>query len=111
LYVTGGAAWGRIEDTIALIAPPSVLAIGAQSMASFSHSKFGWTVGGGAELPLWGQWSAKAEYLYVDLGSVTDSFTSPVDQIVQAPSTSQTTSTSFEIHDHIVRFGLNYRIN
>ncbi len=110
-YVTGGAAWGQVEDAIALVATPGVLAAGAQSMASFSHSKLGWTVGAGAELPLWSRWSVKAEYLYVDLGSVTDAFTSPLDVVTQFPSTSQTTSTSFKIHDHIVRFGLNYHFN
>jgi outer membrane immunogenic protein len=110
-YVTGGAAWGRIEDSVGLIASPGVLALGAQSVANFSHSTVGWTVGGGAELPLWARWSVKAEYLYVDLGSVTDSFASGVDVITQAPATSQTTSTSFKIHDHIVRFGLNYHFN
>ena len=39
----------------------------------------GWTIGAGAEIPVWGQWSVKAEYLYVDFGTVTDSFTSPLD--------------------------------
>jgi outer membrane immunogenic protein len=87
-----------------------VLAVGAPNVASFSHSKLGWTVGGGAELPLWSQWSVKAEYLYVDLGRVTDAFTTGLDA-TQLPATSQTTSTSFKIHDHIVRFGLSYHFN
>ncbi len=110
-YVTGGAAWGRIEDSIALIATPGVFAVGAPTVASFSHTKVGWTVGGGAELPLWNRWSVKAEYLYVDLGSVTDSFTTGLDVITQFPATSLTASTSFKIHDNIVRFGLNYHFN
>jgi outer membrane immunogenic protein len=35
----------------------------------------GWTVGGGAEWALGGNWSAKFEYLYVDLGSFNTTFT------------------------------------
>jgi outer membrane immunogenic protein len=110
-YVTGGAAWGQVEDSIGVAATAGVLATGAPTVANFSHSKVGWTVGGGAELPLWSRWSVKAEYLYVDLGSVTDAFTTPLDIVTQFPATSLTASTSFNIHDHIVRFGLNYHFN
>jgi len=46
---------------------------------------------------------------YVDLGSVTNSFTSaPGAGLV--PTTAQTTS-AYSIHDHIVRLGINYRWN
>jgi outer membrane immunogenic protein len=61
-------------------------------------------------VPLAGHWSAKAEYLYVDLGSVTNSFTSALGARL-VPSTTQTTISSYSIRDHIVRFGLNYRFN
>jgi outer membrane immunogenic protein len=32
----------------------------------------GWTIGGGTELALGPNWSATLEYLYVDLGTVTN---------------------------------------
>ncbi|MSO67054.1 MAG: porin family protein [Pseudolabrys sp.] len=58
-----------------------------------AHStKAGWTVGGGVEAALAGPWTAKVEYLYVDLGrggSIAGS------------------DASFKTN--IVRAGLNYR--
>jgi outer membrane immunogenic protein len=106
-YVTGGAAWGHVENTLALIATPGFVAAGAPTSASFSHNRAGWTVGGGAEIPLWDRWSVKAEYLYIDLGSVTDAFTTPA-AVAQLPITAITTSSTYSIHEHIARVGLNY---
>ena len=69
----------------------------------------GWTIGAGVETPVWDHWSVKAEYLYVDLGTVTNSFSAPLDPS-QVQTTISTTSVS-TIHDHIVRFGVNYHFN
>jgi hypothetical protein len=49
----------------------------AAGSASFNTIRTGWTLGGGVETSLaWlgmsNRWSTKFEYLYVDLGSVTD---------------------------------------
>jgi outer membrane immunogenic protein len=55
-YVTGGLAVGNIETSIA-------------GVGSSSDTKAGWTLGGGIEANLSGPWSAKLEYLYVDLGN------------------------------------------
>ena len=54
-YVTGGAAFSDIRATT-----PGF--IGA------TNDKAGWTVGAGLEFAIAGNWTAKAEYLYVDLG-------------------------------------------
>ncbi len=109
-YATGGAAWGRVEDTVTLIATPPFFAAGAPQQGIFSHNKVGWTIGAGTEIPLWDRWSMKAEYLYVDLGRINDLFTSALDPF-QLPAVSQTTSSSFSVHDHIFRLGLNYHLN
>ena len=70
-YATGGAAWGRVEDIVTLAGTPGYFLSGATtSAATFSHDKAGWTIGAGVEAPLARDWSLKAEYLYVDLGSV-----------------------------------------
>jgi outer membrane immunogenic protein len=54
-YVTGGGAFGDIKNTIA-------------PLGSASETKTGWSAGGGLEYHFNGPWSAKLEYLYVDLG-------------------------------------------
>ena len=78
-YVTGGAAFGDIKTSVA-------------GIGDSSTTKAGWTVGGGLEANIAGPWSAKVEYLYVDLGrggSVLGSDAS--------------------FHSNIVRAGINYR--
>jgi len=54
-YVTGGAAFGDIKTTVA-------------GLGDASTTKAGWTIGGGVEAAIAGPWTAKLEYLYVDLG-------------------------------------------
>jgi outer membrane immunogenic protein len=59
LYATGGGAWVNVKNTF----------IGLDTPASSSTKTLsGWTVGGGIETVLWGNWSTKTEYLYVDAG-------------------------------------------
>ena len=93
-YVTGGGAWGEIHNDFAAFVP-----IDGSGSANFSQS--GWVVGGGVETHLWGGWTAKAEYLYLDLGSLTD--------FVFDPITLDTFTMKSDIRDHIVRVGLNYK--
>jgi outer membrane immunogenic protein len=78
-YVTGGAAFGDIKDTI-------------PGTGSASETKVGWTAGGGVEAKLTGPWSAKLEYLHVDLGSGAS-----------------IAGSEASYHTDIVRAGLNYK--
>jgi outer membrane immunogenic protein len=78
-YVTGGAAFGDIKTSVA-------------GFGDSSQTKTGWTVGGGIEAALAGPWTAKVEYLYVDLGRGSSVLGSDA---------------SFKTN--IVRAGLNYR--
>jgi len=57
-YVTGGLAVGDISAS-------------AAGVGSGSSTNAGWTAGGGIEFAIAGHWTAKAEYLYVDLGNFT----------------------------------------
>ena len=54
-YFTGGLAIGEVEASRPLF-------------GGASETRAGWTIGGGLEFALVGNWTAKAEYLYVDLG-------------------------------------------
>ena len=55
-YVTGGLAVGDIKAS-------------TPGFAGASQTNLGWTIGAGMEVAIVGNWSAKAEYLHVDLGS------------------------------------------
>lgn len=55
LYATGGLAFGSLKSETGVL--------------SESHASIGWTLGLGAEVALNQNWSAKAEYLYVDLAN------------------------------------------
>jgi outer membrane immunogenic protein len=55
-YVTGGLAAGDIRAT-------------TPGFAGATQTNLGWTIGAGMEVAIAGNWSAKAEYLHVDLGS------------------------------------------
>ena len=105
-YVTGGWADGRrgLNTTYTFGAP--ALIAGASSVQS---TKSGWTVGGGVETKLWNSnWSAKLEYLHVDLGTLT---TNTADVIVATPTVLfANTVTSAKFRDEIVRVGVNYKI-
>jgi outer membrane immunogenic protein len=109
LYVTGGAAVGEVESNPTITNTTLVTLNGAPfigpttSLASGTANNIhgGWTVGGGSEWVLSGPWTAKLEYLFVDLGTVSNTFVAaaPVPQVVA----------SSHVRDNIVRIGLNYR--
>jgi opacity protein-like surface antigen len=64
-----------------------------------SQTRSGWTVGGGVELALTPQFSAKAEYAYLDFG----------DSDLTLTKGTQTLATETSASAQIVKLGLNYR--
>jgi outer membrane immunogenic protein len=84
-YVTGGLAVGDIQASV-------------PGFAGAKSTNAGWTVGGGIEVALPGNWSAKAEYLHVDLGGVDC-----------GTACGGTPNDNVSMHDNIVRAGVNYR--
>jgi outer membrane immunogenic protein len=100
LYATGGAAFSDLKGSFSYAD-----AIPHTEAASFSNTKVGYTVGGGVEAGIWGGWTAKAEYLYVNFGSVSGSGN------LSAPLSGQVLLHSIDLKANIVRLGLNYRFN
>jgi outer membrane immunogenic protein len=80
-YLTGGLAVGNIDARVA--------------GNSTDSTKAGWTVGGGVEAVISGPWTAKLEYLYVDLGN--------------GDTIPGTGGTHAEFKTNIVRAGINYK--
>ena len=60
IYVTGGGAWGEVK---------SVVTAPAAGVFTWDETRGGWVIGAGVEGAINRQWSWKAEYLHVDLGS------------------------------------------
>jgi outer membrane immunogenic protein len=113
-YVTGGLAYGQVKasDTVAGTNIVGLQGVNGSTLVpvgvSFgsSSTRIGWTVGAGVESVLSGNWTAKIEYLYMDLGNVSGSFVTPI----VAPSGAFVTSSySSHITDNILRVGVNYR--
>jgi outer membrane immunogenic protein len=98
-YATGGLAYGEVNSSET---------IGVLTGFSNNTTNVGWTVGAGVEGVIGGNWTAKLEYLYVDLGRVSGSFATTI------PALGGGTLTSFyssRITDNVVRVGLNYKFD
>jgi iron complex outermembrane recepter protein len=107
-YATGGLAVGSIRSTVRLDGT-GFDADGNPGLVSHTVSKLrqktGWTVGAGVEGRLFGNVTGKVEYLYMDFGSVSTSITNPLN------ATPIALTSDSRITDHIVRAGLNYKLD
>jgi outer membrane immunogenic protein len=105
VYVTGGAAWTQVHysetNTYSFTGGVDV------ETGSITQTRGAWTIGGGAEFVLFGQWTAKAEYLYANFGTVTTQAFIPA--IGFAPSAGAPFIHTADLKTNIVRVGLNYR--
>lgn len=98
-YATGGLAVGNQNFSESMTFVPALTAAGTTN-----PTKAGWTAGAGVEYAFTRQLSAKAEYLYFDLGSVGFTTVFP-----GFPTLFQNISS--HLTANIVRVGLNYRFN
>ncbi|HEY6256061.1 MAG TPA: outer membrane beta-barrel protein, partial [Xanthobacteraceae bacterium] len=106
-FATGGFAYGKVTASLNTVFTDSVATL-VTSSGSFSQNKSGWTAGGGVETKLGGNWSAKVEYLYVDLGTFEGSTVAAGNF---APLNGDVFTFSSHLQDHIIRFGLNYKLD
>jgi len=83
-YFTGGAAFGDVEAN-------------RTGFAGSSSTNVGWAIGAGIEGVIAGNWTAKLEYLYADLGDTTCS------------AVACGTATNVDLSLNVVRAGVNYR--
>jgi outer membrane immunogenic protein len=92
-YTTGGLAWANNEIGGSVAVP------GFFAGASSSNTHVGWTLGAGLEWALANNWTAKIEYLYLDLGS-ENYFGGPGAGGFDA-----------DLQVHTLKLGLNYRFD
>jgi outer membrane immunogenic protein len=92
IYATAGGALANVANSI--VAPAGTI--------SDQQWHWGWTAGGGVEVKLSQDWSAKVEYLYVGLQD--KSYFTPT------PSPAFPGNQRLHLDDHIVRVGVNYKL-
>ena len=98
-YVTGGAAWAKIDTSEFLVGNQT--GTGHQE----SNTRTGWTLGAGYEYALGYGWSIKGEYLYVKFDDYT-TFTQPP----FGGAGGNIAPRSNKLYDNIFRAGMNYKI-
>ncbi len=100
-YATGGVAVGEVM-TAGTVFGFDADGNPVNTIVSSHNTKAGYALGGGIEGRLAGNWTAKIEYLYLDLGTVTT---------IPAPAPNSTTATAFNsrITDNLLRVGVNYK--
>ncbi|HLZ05160.1 MAG TPA: outer membrane protein [Bradyrhizobium sp.] len=99
-YGTGGFAWSQGSVTRTQIAavtavPPIPAAAGTVETASTTRT--GWAAGAGVEWGITPNWTARVEYLYLDLGTATSVFPLANRQVTSSSTMS------------IARIGVNYK--
>ena len=96
--VTDIPSWRAVAGPVA-----GGLVVGGTATSSFNTTKAGWTVGGGVEGVISGNWTAKIEYLYLDLGTINSTYPGVAPF---APA-----SLSSHVTDNLLRVGLNYHFH
>jgi iron complex outermembrane recepter protein len=102
-YVTGGLAVGEVM-TAGTVFGFDPFGNPVNTIVSSHNTKAGYAVGGGLEGRLVGNWTAKIEYLYLDLGTVT---TIPA----TAPGAMTAAAFTSRIADNLLRVGVNYKFD
>jgi outer membrane immunogenic protein len=89
-YFTAGWGYGDIQSSVSS-------GVSGTLSANSAHSV--WVAGGGLEVGVWGNVTAKLEYLYLDTGTITNNYSTFLG----------TLAVNTRVKDNVVRAGLNYR--
>ena len=117
IYGTGGFAYGGVTFNLTGAdvenSKAGVQQWTAVGDANYSNTLVGWTGGGGLEWLFLPNWSAKAEYLYYDLGNASINSTSTLIPVAskQAGGAFRSNSYSGNVSGNLVRAGVNYHFN
>ena len=109
LYGTAGLAWARVETRLSysgsVALNPQIVVSGGREQESTTRT--GWVLGAGAEYALTQGWSARAEYLYYDLGESSHDFTASSRSPTGFSSAAAAKATT-AWRGSLLRLGLNY---
>jgi high affinity Mn2+ porin len=100
-YGTGGLAWTYDQFTRTQLAgtPAGGAAVSGTVENAFMVPRAGWAAGGGVEVALWPNWTARIEYLFTDYGTRSILF----------PLAAQRFDSDLTLNEF--RLGLNYKLN
>jgi outer membrane immunogenic protein len=91
-YAKGGAAWAHDKFS-------DVTAVTGFTVDTADRTRWGWTVGAGAEYAFAPNWTAKVEYNFMDFGKQTENFAGPLVAF----------RTDIDQYVHVVKVGVNYK--
>ncbi|WP_441237964.1 outer membrane protein [Bradyrhizobium sp. 930_D9_N1_4] len=106
LYATGGVAWQNFELTSTCVSATCTFFALSPAIISQSTTKTGWTLGGGLETALWGNWLARAEYRYADYGKTGFTVSRSSGRADRDPSAN---TYDVAMRTHLATFGVTYR--
>jgi outer membrane immunogenic protein len=93
-YGTGGGAFANVQTNF--------------NGTTTGHTQSGWTAGAGLEWAFADNWTAKVEYLFVDLGSTSVTCTNAT---CLAASGGFAIPVSVSLTENLVRAGVNFKFN
>lgn len=100
-YVTGGVAYGKVQNQGSPVLGSNSLVVGATS-----QTNAGWAAGAGADIAISDNLSAKSEYLYVSMPYASGSVNGA---LIPASTPLYGSLGSGSFGNHIIRGGMNYR--
>jgi outer membrane autotransporter protein len=105
-YAKAGVAWEQINAEMTANYGPYIVTPNPSVTTGFNGIKLGWTVGAGVEHALTPRWSVKAEYDYLNFGSID--LVTPPSWMLGMRVPAQTASMAQDMHQ--VKLGLNYKL-
>jgi outer membrane immunogenic protein len=104
-YVTGGVAFENLAHNTTF----TPIGLGTVPIIGETVTRTGYTVGGGVETALWGNWSGGVEYLYIDTGNFNTGGTPSTAFLGLPGNAGVTVADTQRFQNNVIRAKLNLR--
>lgn len=107
IYSTGGAAWMHVQASSTCptgVGQACSPGAAVPAVITDSTTRLGWTIGGGIEAHLWGNWLVRGEYRYTDYGTWTNNDL----RTFELAATTLAVADSLRLKTNTVMLGLAY---